>query len=188
MVEVSIVPSGRGSISSARVRPLSFGITPAVHGNTITFSLSQPRNLSVEVDGDIFRNLHLLARPIETDRPDPTDPNVLYYGPGVHRVGTVLIPSGKTVYIAGGALVQGRFLVSHAENVRIRGRGILTQYPSRRRSRAPRRPAATGDALSRREPCARGDALTIEFFRNVKVDGLIVTPTGYTVLVGQSQG
>lgn len=35
----------------------------------MTFSLSRPRNLSVEVNGDIFHNLHLFANPIDKFRP-----------------------------------------------------------------------------------------------------------------------
>lgn len=84
-------------------------------------------NISVEVNGDIFHHLQLFANPIEDARPDPADPNVIYYGPGIHQVGRVVVPSGKTVYLAGGALAEGAFLVNHAENVRILGRGILHQ-------------------------------------------------------------
>ena len=127
-VDVSIT-SNRGVVQSARVRPLSFGIAPLVGGNTLAFSLSQPRNLSVEVNGDIFGNLQLFANPIETARPDPTDPNVIYFGPGVHALpgGTLRVPSGKTVYLAGGAVVRGRILADRVENVRILGRGMVDQ-------------------------------------------------------------
>src|SRR3974390_3288196 len=98
-----------GSVQSVRVRPLSFGIKPETRDGSITFSLSKPSNLSVEVNGDIFHNLQILPNPLETDRPDAKDTNVIYYGPGLHRAGTVRIASGKTVYLAGGALVQGEF-------------------------------------------------------------------------------
>ena len=127
-VEVSVV-SNRGDIQSARIRPLSFGITPKVNGNTIRFAMTQPRNLSVEVNGDIFHNLQLFANPIEATRPDPKDPNVIYFGPGFHTVdGTTLrVPSGKTVYLAGGAVVRGRILCDRVENVRIVGRGMVEQ-------------------------------------------------------------
>lgn len=184
-VEVEVT-AGKASIQSARVRPLAFGITPQVSGKTLTFSLSQPRNLSVEIDGDLFHNLQLFANPLETSRPDPKDPNVIYFGPGVHRIGGVGIPSGKTVYIAGGALVQGQFQVYQAENVRILGRGILTQYPV---SQAQAR-AQTEGRNSPLPPAARrsrNDSLTIEFSKNVEIDGLITLPTSYTVLMGNSQ-
>jgi len=129
-VDVSIT-FNRGNIQSARVRPLSYGITPEVKGNAIMFSLSEPRNLSVEVNGDIFHNLQLFANPIETNRPASTDPNVIYFGPGIHQVeGNVLkVPTGKTVYIAGGAVVRGQLLCSNVHDVHILGRGML--YESR---------------------------------------------------------
>ncbi len=127
-VEVSVT-SNRGDIKSARVRPLSYDIKPEVKGNTLGFSLSQPRNLSVEVNDDIFNNLQLFANPIETNRPDPKDPNVIYFGPGFHAVpnNRVTVPSGKTVYIAGGAVVRAQILINRAENVRVIGRGIIDQ-------------------------------------------------------------
>jgi hypothetical protein len=188
-VDVSITYN-KGNIESARVRPLSYDITPVVKKNTITFSLSQPRNLSVEVNGDIFHNLQLFANSVEVNHPDPNDPNVIYYGPGVHQVGRVVIPSGKTVYLAGGALVEGALLVNNAENVRILGRGILSQPsgpppPSSVRPSQPRPQGAT--PLQGGHSGFRRDAVLIEFSKNVEVDGIIVVPTSYTVLVGQSQ-
>ena len=57
-----------------------------MEGDTLTFTLTQPRNLSIEVNGEIFDNLQLFANPLETDRPDPRDPDVIYFGPGVHEL------------------------------------------------------------------------------------------------------
>src|SRR5262245_9193321 len=50
-VEVAIT-FNRGKIHTARVRPLSYGIEPTIRGRTIHFSLGQPRNISIEVNGD----------------------------------------------------------------------------------------------------------------------------------------
>ncbi|MGA2061377.1 MAG: glycosyl hydrolase family 28 protein [Thermoguttaceae bacterium] len=161
-VDVSITYN-RGNIASARIRPLSYGIKGEVNGNTISFSLSQPRNLSVEVNGDIFHNLQLFANPVETTRPDATDPNVIYYAPGSHQVGTVNVPSGKTVYIAAGALVQGNFQINNVENVRILGRGILSGYGTRNK------------------------AILMQSAKNVELEGIIVVPAAYTVQMGNSQ-
>ncbi|HAO80407.1 MAG TPA: endo-polygalacturonase [Verrucomicrobia subdivision 3 bacterium] len=161
IVDVSIT-FNRGNIQSARVRPLSFGIAPKVNGNTITFSLSEPRNLSVELNGDIFHNLQLFANPIETNRPASTDPNVIYFGPGIHQLdgGMLNVPSGKTMYIAGGAVVRGQLLCSNVHDVHILGRGML--YESR-------------------------GGVRIVNSTNVVVSGIVVVPSGNTVLVGQSQ-
>lgn len=63
-VEVSVTYN-KGEVKSSRVRPLSYGITPQISGSTMTFTLDRPRNLSIEVNGDIFHNLHLFG---ESDR------------------------------------------------------------------------------------------------------------------------
>jgi len=166
-VEVS-VSYNRGDIRSVRVRPLSAGVKPVVEGRTIRFTLPGPCNLSVEVNGDIFHNLQLFASPVETFHPDARDTGVIYYGPGFHQVGTVMVPGGKTVYIAGGAVVQGQFVVSHADNVRIAGLGVLYQYGWKK------------------EWQGRGDGVTVEFSKNVAISGIIIIPTGYTVLTGNA--
>ena len=71
-VEVSVTYN-KGSIQTFRVHPLSYGIIPQVVGNTLTFKLNQPRNLSVEVNGDIFHNLQLFANPIDSFKPNLKD-------------------------------------------------------------------------------------------------------------------
>jgi hypothetical protein len=127
-VDISVTYHG-GAIQKARVRPLSYGITPEVKDETIAFSLTKPRNLSVEVNGDIFGNLQLFANPIETSRPDPGSANVIYFAPGIHIIpdGTLRVPSNKTVYLAGGGIVVGNILCDDVENVLITGRGMIDQ-------------------------------------------------------------
>ena len=58
MVDVRVI-SNKERVNSARVRPLSYKITPDCVGDTVTFSLSRPRNLSVEVNG-IFLRIRLI--------------------------------------------------------------------------------------------------------------------------------
>ncbi|MDR2814049.1 MAG: glycoside hydrolase family 28 protein [Prevotellaceae bacterium] len=125
-VEVSVTLNAK-KIDSARVRPLSYGIEPKVAGKTLTFKLDKPRNLSVEVNGDIFHNLHLFANPIDSFIPDEKDQNLIYFGAGIHALenGKMYVPSGKTVYVAGGAVLMGQILVENARDVKIMGRGIV---------------------------------------------------------------
>jgi hypothetical protein len=117
-------------IASARVRPISYGIETKVAGKSMTFTLDRPCNLSIEVDGDIFHNLHLFANPVDPNRPENlSDPNLIYFGPGIHRIegrrNELRIESGKTVYVAGGAVVLGTLHVARAKSVKILGRGIV---------------------------------------------------------------
>lgn len=125
-VEIAVTYN-KGEIDSARVRPLSYDIPFTIEGNTLQFSLEKPANLSVEVNGDIFHNLHLFANSLDTFKVDKKNPDLIYFGPGIHRFegGEFRIPSGKTVYVAGGAVMMGRMLIENVHDVKLLGRGII---------------------------------------------------------------
>jgi hypothetical protein len=125
-VEVAVT-FNKGDVRSARVRPLSYGIEPKINGNTLTFKLNRPLNLSVEVNGDIFHNLHLFANRIDEFIPDRKDTSLIYFGPGIHQIegGKLKVPSGKTVYLAGGAILMGQVLIESVHNVKLLGRGMI---------------------------------------------------------------
>ncbi|MBA4863255.1 putative Ig domain-containing protein [Streptomyces sp. PSKA54] len=161
-VEVEVT-SSKGAIGSARIRPLSYDIPHEVSGDTITFSLTEPRNLSIEIGGDIYDNLHLHANPIEA-QPEEDDPDVIYFGPGIHTVpnNVVKVPSGKTVYLAGGAVLKARVEFVNVENARLLGRGIIWD----------------------------SDAATlVAFSKNIEIDGILALnpKTGYSCTIGQSK-
>lgn len=179
-VEVSVT-NNKGPINEARIRPLSNNIKPTIKGNTLTFLFSEPKNLSVEVNGDIFKNLQLFANPIETTKPLLSDTNTIYYGPGIHKIGTIRLASGKTVYIAGGAIVEGAFVMNNVKNIRILGRGILTQIPQQNKS--GKSMVLTSNETQR----GRNDQLVVEFSKNVEINGIIVLPNKYSALIGQSK-
>ena len=165
-VEIA-VRKNNGEVRSVRVRPLARGIDARLTGNTVFFTLDSPAKLSIEFDGDKLHNLHLFGNAIERVKPDPADTNVVYFGPGVHSPkdspgDSFTIPSGKTVYIAGGAVVRGKIVCDRVENVKITGRGIIDQQQ-------------------------RG--IEIKHSRNISVDGIIVVnPKHYTVYGGGSTG
>jgi hypothetical protein len=109
------------------VRPKKLNIMP-VFGpdSTITFTISEPCKLSVELNGKITMPLFLFANEFEKERPDVNDPNIIYFKKGkVHHVGVLNVTSGKTVYIEGGAIVEGAIHAANAKNVTIRGRGVI---------------------------------------------------------------
>jgi hypothetical protein len=124
-VEVA-VQVNKGTLQTARIRPLSYNITPRCKGNTLYFTLNKPCNLSVEVNGDIFHNLHLFANPIYGSI-DSLAKNVIYFKPGLHELkdGRLSVPSNTTVYIAGGAFIKGRILFDSVCNARLLGYGIV---------------------------------------------------------------
>jgi hypothetical protein len=127
-VEVAVTYN-KGAVEQARVRPLSYNIPHTINGKTVLFKLNRHANLSVEVNGDIFHNLHLFANPVDAFKPNLRDTNLIYFGPGIHAIkGEELhVSSGKTVYLAGGAILKGRISISNAQNVRVLGRGMVDQ-------------------------------------------------------------
>ncbi|WNS43107.1 glycosyl hydrolase family 28 protein [Paenibacillus sp. MMS20-IR301] len=183
------------AVEDAVIRPLSAGMAFTRDGNVLAFALDRPCKLSVEVNGDRFGNLHLFANPLETDAPRPEDegvlllkpaihrtadiyrklkageaPKIIYFGPGMHYIEETLlrIPSDTTVYIAGGAVVAGSLVCERAENVVIRGRGVLY----------------LGDY--HRFSAFRG--IRIEFSKRISVEGLILLdPPHYSIYIGKSE-
>lgn len=130
------VTSNDFQVNEARVRPLSYNIPVSVDGNVFTFSLDQPRNLSVEVNGDIFNNLQLFANPLEENTPTEKEIKKLkknkkyhYFGPGYYDVGTLTLGSGETMYVAGGAVLNGNVEIKNADGAKVIGRGMI--YPAR---------------------------------------------------------
>jgi hypothetical protein len=125
-VEVA-VRKNNGDFSRVEVRPARPTTKHTIKDGIVHLRLSQPHNLSVEFDGDRLHNLHVLAgAPIE--RPAP-GPDVVFYEPGLHvpADGGDYFPvkSGQTIYVAGGAVLQGAFKPRGVENVRILGRGMI---------------------------------------------------------------
>jgi Glycosyl hydrolases family 28 len=121
-----------GTISSARVRPGSLGVTPVLSQDrrTATFRLSPPANVSVEVDGDILHNVHLFVH--TPDRRPSGKRRLVFFRPGVHVVPgahVLHVGSNTTVYLAPGALVRGSIEVARAHNVVIRGHGAIDPSP-----------------------------------------------------------
>ena len=78
---------------------------------------------------DYSHDLHLFANPIEKNKPNPKDKNVIYFGPGIHEIPNqkLKVASNKTVYLAGGAVIKGRIALDNVSNVRIQGRGMVDE-------------------------------------------------------------
>jgi hypothetical protein len=132
-VNVSVTASGGRSASNAIIQPVSLNIQPTRSGSTVSFPLSQPANMSIELNGK-DRPLLLFANPLQVSPPNPGDSNVIYFGPGIHTPqmvgnnGVINLTSNKTLYLAPGAVVQAA-VIAKGNNIKIRGRGILDQNP-----------------------------------------------------------
>jgi len=127
-VEIEIEPQGI-DVRKVEIRPLSKKVIPKIEGGIVSFSLDKPQKLSIEINGNSTQNLMLFANDIEMTKPDSTDANTLYFGPGIHEIddeyGFLRLKSNQTLYLAGGAILRARIIVEDAKNVKITGRGIL---------------------------------------------------------------
>ena len=119
------IKSVETKVESVVVRPLSLGIKPEIKGDNIFFELDQPAKLTIEVNGNIKRAIHIFANPLEKNAPKKGDANVIYFGPGIHKVGRIPVESNQTVYISGGAVIYGCIKAENLENLKIAGRGII---------------------------------------------------------------
>ncbi len=92
---------------------------------------------------------------------------MIYFGAGIHYLEecTMHIPSDTTVYLAGGAVIVGTFIVSHAENIRIYGRGCLY--------------------LARFERFSGLNGIRMSHARHIGIQGIhLINPPHYSVYIG----
>lgn len=86
--------------------PVASATGGASSASRIKVLIDRPQNLVVSFDNDPSLCLHLFVNEEETDRPDPSDPDVVYFGPGNYRLPAMKLEDGMTVYVSGGAVVH----------------------------------------------------------------------------------
>ncbi len=92
----------------------------------MTLQLSPGDEAVVEINGSEENSLFIFVNPLETDRPDTSDPDVVYCKAGaIYRQPSLNLKSGQTLYIEGGAIVKGSITANGADNISIRGCGII---------------------------------------------------------------
>lgn len=150
-VKVTVNDTQKVPVSGQTVRilPTRYGITATTSGNVITFTITQPGQYSVEIGTEYYKNgLIIFADPLETTIPSKTDPNYLvlyeatpasvasipsnytgiYFRRGVHNIDSFNIPSNiKNIYFEDGSWVYGSLQMEGNSNVKIFGRGVLSQ-------------------------------------------------------------
>lgn len=147
-VEVKVVSSKVSVGSQTRIYPSRHDITPATTGNTVTFTITNPGQYSLEIGADGYKNgLMIFANPKETDFPNFNSPQTtvlanatkfdiqnipatvtgIVFEPGIHDIGVYNIPANiKSIYLHDGAWVYGSFIMSGRPDVKIFGRGVLS--------------------------------------------------------------
>lgn len=117
------------TFNTVTILPRTENISYTRVGNKLTFTLSDAKNLTFIFDGNFQgKALHLFAQDLEVNIPSSSDSSVMYFGPGYYDYSgqtPLIVPAGKTLYIAGGAVLRGRVVVSGGNNITIRGKGIL---------------------------------------------------------------
>ncbi len=151
-----------GTINHVRIRPAIHDIQYRISGNSLFFTLQKPCDLSVEINEDIFRNLHIFTNLLECDKPSKNDSNIIYFSAGIHEFpgGKFKIPADKNVYLEGGAIIKADLICDSVENIKIFGRGIIYKP---------------------------NNGLRITFSKHVEVHDIIfINPVHYSVFGGQS--
>ena len=136
----------KGGTTKARVRPDSLRHQARTRSATpCVFTLDEPKDVVVQINDEIFDCLHVITNHIDHAPCTADDPDVIYFGPGVHTVtGNVLtVPSGKTVHLAGGAVLQAQVFFKNVEKATLKGHGVLNggpgAHPLRGQQEHPRR-------------------------------------------------
>ena len=112
-------------VSSVAVRPLSKDFSHHWNGNILSLSMSPGERVVVERNDDRAKPLFIFANPIES-APSPDDASVTVYKAGtISDAGQINMSSGETLYIEGGAWVRGFIRATDADNISIRGCGVL---------------------------------------------------------------
>lgn len=193
-VELSITRTA-GEFTTLAIRPAAAAQLVSHNGATALLVVDHPGQCSFEVDGDRAHNLHLFANPLEEQVPQPGDPGVLYFAPGVHAVGNdplltsegdigglpravLKVASGQTVYLAPGSVVQAAVKVEdHAKQVVIRGRGIIDLSPWNE-----------PDGRFKKGHTYQTPAINLPRTSGVRIEGIIIKqPTGYAICGGNAE-
>jgi len=136
-----------GPVQDVKVLPTAAGIQPRVEGRRVSFEVDRPLKLAVVINHRYLNPLFVFADGPELAVPDatlpgalvfkPGDPyrerlaqaaraSVVIFTPGMHDIGVGFpVSANQTIYVAGGAYLRGTLFGENANNVTIRGRGII---------------------------------------------------------------
>ena len=121
-VNIEIEPAG--PIKTCSIKPSSYKLVPEIIENKIFFKVKKPGHFVVEVNGR-RSPLHVFVNPEKIQIPGKNNKKIIYFGPGIHRPGRIVLKDGQTVYIAGDAVVHAAISDENVSDIKIIGRGIL---------------------------------------------------------------
>jgi hypothetical protein len=188
------------NVDFADLRPLSENIPIVKKGNVLSFKLNQPKKLSLEINGDRFKNLHIFANEIEKEPVDPDQSNVLVLQPAIHRTEDILRlassitdeDNGKPaiIYFSPGMhyLEEGILRIPSDCSVYLAGGSVVVG-------------SLVCDSVKNVTIAGRGflyltnferftafRGVRIVFSKNIKIEGITtIDPPHYSIYIGQSE-
>ena len=119
------VRSSALDLSRTKILPASKGVVARSRASdSVVFEMVPPMTVVLEPRGR-HRALVVSANLPDPNPPQPNDPKVRYFGPGVHRADKISLSGGETLYLAPGAWVEG-FVLGRGRDIAIRGTGVLS--------------------------------------------------------------
>jgi polygalacturonase len=173
-----------GFIRSVKVLPSALNIHPQIRNNQLILPVSSSQNLTIEINGETVKSLHLFINPIEANKPNPKDPNVIFYGPGIHTITSLIVGDNKTVYLAGGAILNA--VVGKDEKFGIEPSGLKNYAPTILLMGNNIKLCGRGILDAGSCPTHARNLVTV-FGKNITIEGIILrNSSGWTVPVRQS--
>ena len=175
------------------------------------FQLQGPGSWVLELRADALSyrqrsfasGLMVFAEFEDTDPPQVSDPSVVFFGPGTHRLPLqpswnldgegrgLRLANHSTVYLAPGAVVLGTLRGDHVHNVSIRGRGILAAafLPGESPPCAPARLPDCRPNCSRSSVPTSSNGVLITNGSNIRIEGItIVHATSWNIHLQSVRG
>ena len=113
----------KGSTAKTVVRPLQLGLQSDLADGCIRLQVKAPIHAVIDRPGAV--PIFLLFAP----PPEPPPADAIHLAAGVvHNLGTFNIPTGKTLWLEGGAVLRGA-VRAHGPDIAIRGHGIIDGSP-----------------------------------------------------------
>ncbi len=133
-------------ISKLVIRPLSLGIKPTWNGRELQITIEKPQNFVIDAQGDGMYPLQIFVNRLAPEI-NKNDDDVIYFGPGIHDVGQIVLKSNQTLYLAEGAVLrplppagdektvirgetfslgEPMITITDAHHVTIKGNGMIT--------------------------------------------------------------
>ncbi|MEI8112856.1 MAG: glycosyl hydrolase family 28 protein [Bacteroidia bacterium] len=155
--EVNVEVNTMYDVRWVDIRPLRTGLKPSyTSDNSFSFKLNQPEDLSLELNGRIRQQpLFIFAGKPETDLPSKSDKNVIWFDSGkLYKDVKLELQDNQTVYLEGGAVVQGYIFAKGKKNIRICGRGILD------------------GSLNKTDPTCKNRFISLRDCENISIEGI----------------